>query len=171
MTVYQGSIISMMTSPNGNIFRVTGEFTGPRWIPRTKASDAQLDVFFNLRLNKRLSKQSWSWLLETLLRLLWRHCNECDTRNRDQIHVDRTRTRYADKRIHIYLPIVLNSTPTALLAQIAAHSLQGFAFNRNTLIFWHLLHSELLHCRHNLTWFVIVVLCVAFPCSFVYSFL
>ena len=36
----------MMTSSNGNSFRVTGhlcgEFTGPRWIPRTKASDAEL---------------------------------------------------------------------------------------------------------------------------------
>ena len=36
----------MMTSSNGNIFRVTGhfcgEFTGPRWLPRTKASDAKL---------------------------------------------------------------------------------------------------------------------------------
>ena len=40
---------SMMTSSNGNIFRVTGhlcgEFTGPRWIPRTKASDAELWCF------------------------------------------------------------------------------------------------------------------------------
>ena len=39
-----------MTSSNGNIFRVTGhlcgEFTGPRWIPRTKASDAELWRFF-----------------------------------------------------------------------------------------------------------------------------
>ena len=39
-----------MTSSNGNIFRVTGhlcgEFTGPRWIPRTKASDAELWCFF-----------------------------------------------------------------------------------------------------------------------------
>ena len=36
----------MMTSSNGSIFRVTGhlcgEFTGSRWIPRTKASDAEL---------------------------------------------------------------------------------------------------------------------------------
>ena len=36
----------MMTSSNGNIFRVTGhlcgEFTGPRWIPHTMASDAEL---------------------------------------------------------------------------------------------------------------------------------
>ena len=41
--------VSMMTSSNGNIFRVTGhlcgEFTGPRWIPRTKASDAELSGF------------------------------------------------------------------------------------------------------------------------------
>ena len=39
----------MMTSSNGNIFRVTGllcgEFTGPRWIPHTKASDAELWSF------------------------------------------------------------------------------------------------------------------------------
>ena len=39
----------MMTSSNGNIFRVTGhfcrEFTGDWWIPRTKASDAELWCF------------------------------------------------------------------------------------------------------------------------------
>ena len=39
----------MKTSSNGNIFRVTGhlcgEFTGHRWIPRTKASDAELWCF------------------------------------------------------------------------------------------------------------------------------
>ena len=40
---------TMMTSSNGNIFRVTGhlcgKFTGPRWISRTKASDAELWCF------------------------------------------------------------------------------------------------------------------------------
>ena len=39
----------MMTSSNGNIFRVTGhlcgEFIGPRWIPCTKASDVELWCF------------------------------------------------------------------------------------------------------------------------------
>ena len=39
----------MMMAPNGNIFRVTGllcgEFSGPRWIPCTKASDAELWCF------------------------------------------------------------------------------------------------------------------------------
>ena len=57
-------------------FRVTGhlcgEFTGHRWIPRTKASEAELWWFL---LNKRLSKQWWGWWLETPSRPLWRHCN------------------------------------------------------------------------------------------------
>ena len=34
------------------------------------------DVFFDLRLNKRLSQQSWGWRFETLPRPLWRHSNE-----------------------------------------------------------------------------------------------
>ena len=68
-----------MTSSNGNTFRVTGhlcgEFNGPRWIPGTKASDAELCVFFDLRLNKRLSKQWWGWWFGTPLCPLWRHHN------------------------------------------------------------------------------------------------
>ena len=39
----------MMTSSNGNIFRITGhlwgESTGDRWIPLTKASDAGVFMF------------------------------------------------------------------------------------------------------------------------------
>ena len=70
---------SMKTSSNGNISRVTGhlcgEFTGPRWIPRTKAMIRSFYVFFDLRLNKRLSKHSWGWWFETLPRPLWRHSN------------------------------------------------------------------------------------------------
>ena len=73
------SLPCMMTSSNGNIFRVTGhlcgEFTGPRWIPRTKASDAELWCFLWWGPNKRLSKQSWGWRFETLSPSLWRHRN------------------------------------------------------------------------------------------------
>ena len=69
----------MMTSSNGNIFRVTGplcgEFTGDRWIPRTKPVTWSFDVSFDLHLNKRLSKQSWGWWFETPLHSLWRHRN------------------------------------------------------------------------------------------------
>ena len=48
---------------------VTGEFPAQRPVTRS------FDVFFDLRLNKRLSRQSWGWCLETLSRQLWRHRN------------------------------------------------------------------------------------------------
>ena len=71
---------NMMTSSNGNIFRVTvplcGEFTGHRWIPFTKASDSELWCFLSCALNKRLCKKSSGWWFETPSRSLWRHCNE-----------------------------------------------------------------------------------------------
>ena len=48
---------------------VTGEFPTQRPVTRG------FDVFFDLRLNKRLSKQSWGWWFRTSSRPLWRHCN------------------------------------------------------------------------------------------------
>ena len=51
MVLWHGCAVylSMITPSNGNIFRVTGplcgEFTGHRWIPCTKASDAELWCF------------------------------------------------------------------------------------------------------------------------------
>ena len=48
----------------------TGEFPAQR--PVTQS----FDVFFDLRLNKRLSKQSWGWWFETPSRPLWRHRND-----------------------------------------------------------------------------------------------
>ena len=71
--------MSMMTSSNGNIFRVTGplcgEFTGAGEFPTQRPVTRSFDVFFDLRLNKRLSKQPWGWWFETPSRSLWRHCN------------------------------------------------------------------------------------------------
>ena len=69
----------MMTSSNGTIFRVTGplcgEFTGPGEFPAQRPVTRSFDVFFDLRLNKRLSKQPWGWWFETPPWSLWRHCN------------------------------------------------------------------------------------------------
>ena len=78
--------VFMMTSSNGNMFHVTsfcagnspvtagnspvtGEFPWHRPVTRS------FDVFFDLRLNKRLSKQSRRRWFETPLRSFWRHCN------------------------------------------------------------------------------------------------
>ena len=48
---------------------VTGEFPAQRPVTRS------FDVFFDLHLNKRLSKQSWNWWFEMPSRPLWRHSN------------------------------------------------------------------------------------------------
>ena len=70
---------NMMTSSYGNIFRVIGplcgEFTGPGEFPTQRPVTRSFDVYFDLRLNKRLCKQSWGWWFETLLCPLWRHSN------------------------------------------------------------------------------------------------
>ena len=49
---------------------VTGEFPSQRPVTRS------FDFFFDLRLNKRLSKQQRRWWFETPSCSLWRHCNE-----------------------------------------------------------------------------------------------
>ena len=71
--------MTMMTSSNGNIFRVTGhlcgKFTGPGEFHAQRPVTRSFDVFFDLRPNKRLSKQWWGWWFETLSSPLWRHCN------------------------------------------------------------------------------------------------
>ena len=41
--------------------------------PTQRPVTRSFDVFFDLRLNKGLGKQSWGWWFETLLRPLWRH--------------------------------------------------------------------------------------------------
>ena len=54
---------------------VPGEFPAQRPVTRS------FGVFFDLRLNKRLSKQSWGWWFEKLSRPLWRHRNDIKINN------------------------------------------------------------------------------------------
>ena len=49
---------------------VPGEFPAQRPVTRS------FDVFFDLSLNKRLSKQWWGWWFENQSCPLWHHCNE-----------------------------------------------------------------------------------------------
>ena len=48
---------------------VHGEFPTQRPVTRS------FDVYFDLRPDKRLSKQLWGWWFETLSHSLWRHRN------------------------------------------------------------------------------------------------
>ena len=55
---------------NFSALLVPGEF------PAQKPVTQSFDVFFDLRQNKRLSKQSWGWWSETPSSSLWRHRND-----------------------------------------------------------------------------------------------
>ena len=78
---------SMMAWSNGNIFRVTGLCAVTGEFPSQGAVTRNFDVFFDLRLNKRLSKQSRGWWFETPSRPLWRQCND----RHDFAYVDRVK--------------------------------------------------------------------------------
>ena len=60
---------ALLTICAGNSPVPGGEFPTQRPVTRG------FDVFFDLRLNKRLSKQSWGWWFESLSHPLWRHLN------------------------------------------------------------------------------------------------
>ena len=87
--------MSMMTSSNGNIFRVTGplcgEFTGPGEFPTQRPVTRSFDVFFDLRLNKPLSKQPWGWSFETPSWSLWRHRNGLSYFHNDNSFTSKTK--------------------------------------------------------------------------------
>ena len=51
------------------------EFTGHGEFPAQRPVTQSFDVFFDLCLTKRLSKQWRGWWFETPSRPLWRHCN------------------------------------------------------------------------------------------------
>ena len=60
------------------------------------------DVFFDLRLNKRLSKQSWGWWFETLSRPLWRHCNVYINRMDESTTIDLQYTTKVWQKTYAY---------------------------------------------------------------------
>ena len=52
-----------------------GELTNPGEFLAQRPVTRNFDVVFDLRLNKRLSKQWWGWWFETQSNPLWRQCN------------------------------------------------------------------------------------------------
>ena len=71
-----------MTSPNGNISALMAICAGnppvPGEFPAQRPVTRSFYVFFDLRLNKGLSKQSWGWWFETPSCPLWRHHNDAE---------------------------------------------------------------------------------------------
>ena len=73
---------------------VPGEFPAQRAVTRS------FDVFFDLRLNKRLSKQWWGWWFETVSCPLWRHRNVIEARKRMQASLNRAVMSYGNGLSH-----------------------------------------------------------------------
>ena len=99
---YQKTIDNMMTPSLSTLptiyvgnLPVTDEF--PVQSPVTRS----FHVFFDLRLNKRLRKQSSGWWFETPSRPLWRQCNEMGllSNQNDYIKIIWLRTIIVDTRI------------------------------------------------------------------------
>ena len=63
-------IFSVFLAICAGISPLSGEFLAQRPVTRS------FDVFFDLRLNELLSKQSGGWWFETPTLPLWRHKNE-----------------------------------------------------------------------------------------------
>ena len=78
------------------------EFTSHQWIPLTKPVMRSFDAFFDLCLNKRLSKQSWGWWFETPSCSLWRYCNDMENWPWQGNRIWNTDTEKASKRFSIY---------------------------------------------------------------------
>ena len=125
-----GLVMYMMTSSNGNIFRVTdplcpnspvtGEFPSQRPVTRS------FDVFVDLRLKKRLSKQSWGWWFETPSRSLWRHCNEdsnpcisetqqCPFRKAKHTKLSTTKLKNPTEQTNLWCPLHATAAIRSLL--------------------------------------------------------
>ena len=88
---------------------VPGEFPAQRPVTRS------FEVFFDLRLNKRLSKQSSGWWFETLPRPLWRHGNENIQLTSWFIHLRDTLpdgTEPVSQPTLTYAPVMPQSHPT-----------------------------------------------------------
>ena len=86
--------LNMMTSSNENLFRATGSLCGEfatGIFPSQRPVTRSFDVFFDLHLNIRLSKQSRGRWSETPSRSLWQHCNDKNNHFSDQFLQNETR--------------------------------------------------------------------------------
>ena len=76
---------------------VRGIHRSPVNSPHKRPVTRSFDVFFDLGLNKRLSKQSRRWLFKTPSCSLWRHCNDMGYEPSAECRADRTLDKISSK--------------------------------------------------------------------------
>ena len=112
--VYGWQLQPMMTSSSGNIFRVTsllwGESTSHRWIPLTKASDAELWCFFPI----------CAWTNG------WTNNRDAGDLRRHPAHnvtvMCQQKINYVDRETHIWPPVLQNLPKTKKNSRNNYHS-------------------------------------------------
>ena len=124
------TFFALLASCAGNT-PVSGEFPTQRPVSRG------FDIFFDLRLNKRLSKQSWGWWFETLSCSSWRHCNMySNIRGRALFTVNfHFIVRKSYNRLYPIVANVISKTGSLskwILRNTAAHTNSIFGLHRKT---------------------------------------
>ena len=98
---------------------VSGEFPTQRPVTRS------FDVFFYLRPNKRLSKQSWGWWFETQSYPLWRHRNDHTSHYWVSLEVTTRSAQY--KEIHIWAHYIwFDPDTTPLMTYWMLHTIAAY---------------------------------------------
>ena len=119
-----GTLSALLALCAGNS-PVSGEFPSQRPVTRS------FDVFFDLRLNRRLSKQSWGWWFETPSCSLWRHHNEQQhSVNCVSIHYPTLGREFEGLRMwgkFVFRTLELTATPTNLANRIKV----GYAIDKS----------------------------------------
>ena len=125
----------------------TGEFPSQRPVTRS----------FDLRLNKRLSTQSWGWWFETPSCPSWRHCNAFRSPD-DAINWNGQRDlekfrgtsnitiKWLTKQLRIYEVVQINNHSNRYICSLGLMVLKPeyYGFNRSILWLW--MHSVCLCC-------------------------
>ena len=94
---------------------IAGEFPAQRPVTRS------VDVFFDLCLNKRLSKQSKAWWFEAPSCSLWRQCNK--TQEREKTMDCKNQSRGNSNQASVRIEITSNTYITALIHQYEAYEI------------------------------------------------
>ena len=89
----------------------------------------RFDVFFDLCLNKRLSKQSWGWWFEMPSWLLWRQCNVL-CYSTPPVSMKHIRRRYIHVSSKHFSPREVNHI-LYIVASLFWHQLKGWWRRRN----------------------------------------
>ena len=144
-----------MTSSNGNISALlaicVGNSTVPGKFPAQRPVTRSFDIFFHLRLNKQLNKQSRDWWFQAPSHQLWRHSNvyysSCNWRMSQDLLLTQIGNwlTLVTSPSHVYLPFKIQSFyhflplyhDNGIFQSAHWHSFLFCAHHCNVIIYWY----------------------------------